>query len=127
MKKIIDINLPNENQGYFPMYAHVVSVPDRVRIDFDPVWCINIPHQDDWHICSERVEYDQENNACIMITIDRYDPEWVELGKRHVIANGGDPFGVDYNHFSPDEWAALYIHQKLLTAFDAVAIFSWRW
>jgi len=109
----------------FPMYLEVVDAKVELlnsdmypSVSIDP--CYNLPILQSNHF-SEWLDSDAGHTVIATIKIDRYLPEWVEMGKALCNTDG-------YDVASDDElMAATYIHHQMLKVTGCVAIWCWQW
>lgn len=127
MKRMLEVNIPNEGQGYFPMNLYCVQVPDDFDFWFDPVYKLNILAEDHWSAAADLLEEAYDAPTTFHFEISSFPPEWVEKGKQYLAYCGADPTSGDYEDFSDEEFAAIFIHSEILKLTKAEGIFSWRW
>lgn len=126
MKRMLEVNIPNEGQGYFPMNLYCVQVPDEFEFWLDPVYKLPMLAEDYWSAAADMLEEAYDAPSTFHFEISSFPPEWVDKGK--IIAyDGADSANTDYDDFSDEEFAAIYIHIEILRLTKAEGIYSWRW
>jgi len=127
MKKILEVNIPNEGDNFFPMNIYVVNVPDHFEVDTS--WIVPILEENNWDEMYAIIETYYDNPEKVHIQISALQPEWITRGNilfeeavKQGKINAEDIAGED-----DESIASIYVHHKLLELTGAVGIFSWRW
>lgn len=121
--RILEINIPNEGSGYFPMYLQVIEVPNDYQVAFDPVWGLPMLQEHYWEMVTDLFN-DEDKHQVAVIQIDRYTPEMVDKGRAFIMGFAGE---VDQNIDDDESLASIYVHKMICDMYCCAGIFSWRW
>lgn len=128
MKRILEINIPNEADDYFPMNLYVVEVPAHFEVGTG--WVVPTLSDTNWSEMYAILEKAYDAPTTTHIQIDKPQADWAEKG-RQLLTDSCIKAGEDVESALSCEddlsLAAMYVHKMILEMTGCAAIFSWRW